>query len=151
MTPLIKLVQSYDKDWKTSVPDDVVALEDLLIDGVTLLSNLCEASTLALDVFNKNNLVGVLLRHLDASQFGYPVVTSVLQCVYSVTENNPVAGEAVRGVEGELEAMLALPDDSPSQLYVRILVCGVILNSADSETSKAGLNFGHAPFLQNGG
>ena len=90
---------------------------------------------------NKANLVRVLLHHLDASKFGYPVVTSVLQCVYSVTENNPTAAEAVKCVEGELEALLALPDASASHLYVRILVCGVILNVAGTEPSKAGFIF----------
>ena len=141
MTPLVNSIEFYNKDWKTTVPDDITTLEDLLIDGVALLSNLCEASPLALDVFNKANLVRVLLHHLDASKFGFPVVTSVLQCVYSVTENNPTAAEAVKCVEGELEALLALPDASASHLYVRILVCGVILNVAGTEPSKAGLIF----------
>ena len=141
MTPLVNLIEFYNKDWKTTVPDDITTLEDLLIDGVALLSNLCEASPLALDVFNKANLVRVLLHHLDASKFGFPVVTSVLQCVYSVTENNPTAAEAVKCVEGELEALLALPDASASHLYVLILVCGVILNVAGTEPSKEGFIF----------
>ena len=36
MTPLVNLIEFYNKDWKTTVPDDITTLEDLLIDGIGL-------------------------------------------------------------------------------------------------------------------
>ena len=62
MTPLIKLIEGYSGEWKFGGDQDQIR-EELLIDGVALLSNLCEGSSLALEVFNKNK-AGSTFEHL---------------------------------------------------------------------------------------
>lgn len=145
MTPLCKLIGRYEKDWQpTAAPEAAVAArgdnkveaaaidvtKEVFIESVALLSNLCEASTVAVNTFNENNLIRILLMHLDASKFGHQVVTSVLQCVCSVSENNPPAIQALKEQEAIFSQILATSEigQNPSDLYVRVLACGVIMN-----------------------
>ena len=67
-------------DWRSVGGSNVGLREEVLVEAVSLLSNLCEASSSALEVFNQAKLMeNVLLRHIDATVHGYYVVTSVMQ------------------------------------------------------------------------
>jgi len=148
LTPLNKLVQTYAGDWRSVGGSNLGLREEVLVEAVSLLSNLCEASSSALEVFNQSNLMeSVLLKHIDATVHGYYVVTSIMQCIYSVTENNPSAVTAVLAREAEMTSLLTSAADvttTPSQLYVKVLVCGIVLNTVNSsENSNQAVVLGH--------
>jgi len=147
MTPLCQLISSYgEKEWRAGAAvegkDQVDVTKEVFVEGVQLLSNLCEASSVAVDTFNKNNgsgLIACLLNHLDVSKFGHQVATAVLQCVYSVSENNPPVVQALKEKEAVFSQLLssAATSNDPSELYVRILACGVIMNVSREATVLA--------------
>ena len=63
------------------------------------------------------------------------LLTFAFQCIYSVTENNPSAVTAVLAREAEMTSLLTSAADvttTPSQLYVKVLVCGIVLNTVNS-------------------
>ena len=100
MTPLCALIKSYSgakwspvelevgeaaKKNQDSMVDHKV---EIFVEAVCLLWNLCEASPLALEVFNKENLIQVLLEHIDnvEEKFSNKLILSCMQCLYTVTE-----------------------------------------------------------------
>ena len=58
--------------------------------------NLCEASESALKILNSQNIVSLLLSYVDVEKYGIDVVACVLQCIYSVSENNIPAITAIK-------------------------------------------------------
>ena len=75
-------------DWRSVGGSNLGLREEVLVEAVSLLSNLCEASSSALEVFNQSNLMeNVLLKHIDATVHGYYVVTSIMQVGQKVTIN----------------------------------------------------------------
>ena len=75
-------------DWRSVCGSNLGLREEVLVEAVSLLSNLCEASSSALEVFNQSNLMeSVLLKHIDATVHGYYVVTSIMQVGQKVTVN----------------------------------------------------------------
>ena len=63
---------------------------------VTLLWNLCEASETALSIVNAQNVIQVLFSYMDTEKYSIEVVACVLQCIYSLCENNIPAIEAIK-------------------------------------------------------
>ena len=130
MTPLCALLNQYQGEWRPSSDTSKIdTKKEVFVEALSLLANLCEANQTALKIFNQNNLIRILFLHLDESKFGQEVVSSVLQCVYSVSENNPSAVEAVKETEAQFASLLTpeVPVD-PSMLLVRVLACGVVFN-----------------------
>ena len=63
---------------------------------MTLVWNLCEASENAIKILNSRNIVHLLLSYIDVERYGMDVVACVLQCIYSVSENNIPAIQAIK-------------------------------------------------------
>ena len=153
MTPLCTLLANYapskEKHWenKQEVKGEVMDQKaEIFVKAVTLLWNLCEASETALKIFNSKNIIQLLFSYINLEMFGTDVVACVLQCLYSVCENNIPAVSAIkeRGVNTLFTGFLIRPqntsnptndlkNDSASILYLRILACGItisVLNDA---------------------
>ena len=64
--------------------------------SVTLVWNLCEASETAIKIFNSQNIVHLLLSYINDKKYGIDVVACVLQCIYSISENNIPAITAIK-------------------------------------------------------
>ena len=108
-----------------------------------MLWTLCEASDKALMTFNNGNLMQILFLHLDVTKFGYDVVSTVLQCIYSVSEDNVSAVEAVREKEAIFTTLLSATNEAngeAAKLYVRLLTCGVIVNATSDVSSLGALH-----------
>ena len=103
---------------------------ELFIQAVDLLWNLCEANSTALEIANKENLIQLLVKHLqyvcgeyvDPEQVAVRrVKLALLQCLYTATEDNQVAAAAV-AQKLDLFRALFSSDDS---CQVRVLAVGV--------------------------
>ncbi len=129
-------------------PDEVTDNE-ILVEAVGLLWNLCEASETALEVCNREGMHEVLLRNLDRQQQQQqqqqqdpplPAATRLclMQCLYSVTENNPAVRDCVRQNAGVFESVLAAAkeggggdegaDERAALLYAQVLSLGILIN-----------------------
>ncbi|CAG9117502.1 unnamed protein product [Plutella xylostella] len=131
MTPLTCYFHEHAETW---VPDPKSKTKDddseTFIHCVNLLWNLCESSELAIKYLGQSRILDILPRYLDLATFGKDVVTAVLQCLFVVLEDNPLAMDKVKVLcERPLEQLLALEDSDPSTLLVRTLSAGVIINT----------------------
>ena len=73
--------------------------------SVTLVWNLCEASETAIKIFNSQNIVHLLLSYINVEKYGIDVVACVLQCIYSISENNIPAITAIKVILQALSIM----------------------------------------------
>ena len=95
--------------------------------------NLCEASDAALEIVHKNNLIEMLMKHACLPAFGYRVVTSVLQCVFTISEDckDPLLS-ILRGFGSTITALKSIGDETPQDLHIRLLAHGIELNLVDA-------------------
>lgn len=110
---------------------------ELFVFAVNLLWNLCEASETALAVANKENLIPLLLKHLQyqVSEEATPnprVKVALLQCLYSATEDNSVASAAVAQCLPLLQSIFTSEASAAEPTHARVLAVGVVLNAAAS-------------------
>ncbi|XP_033729218.1 HEAT repeat-containing protein 3-like, partial [Pecten maximus] len=91
LTPLVAFFKQYPTGWVPEKP--AKKQKDLnteaFIEGTHLLWNLCEATQTAVDVFNKEGLVAVLVPCLQHTVYGLPLAIAVGQCLHTVSEDNP--------------------------------------------------------------
>lgn len=162
MTPLCTLLANYNTEseipWlkRSAINDPIDQKEEIFIKAVTLLWNLCEASEAALKILNSLNVIQLLLSHINVEKYGVDVVACVLQCIYSISENNLPAINAIkeRGVDSLFGHLFGSPPSvskkidshsngvnskSASDLYLRILACGITI-SALNDTAASGIN-----------
>ena len=161
MTPLCTLLANYastpEKHWpkKDTANGEVIdQKEEIFIEAVTLLWNLCEASETALKIFNSQNVIQLLFPYINMDFFSTDIVACILQCIYSVCENNIPAVTAIKekGVEslfGHFFTPLSQPPDtinnhanriekdSASALYLQVLACGITI-SVLNEAARTG-------------
>ena len=136
MTPLCALLKTYS-DWQPSATGggDHDKTE-ILTEAAGLLWNLSEASALALEVYNRENLSSLLLRVLAATrgaEGARELRLALLQCLYTATEDNPAAAAAVRAESGQLEAEISGEEEGSAKIYGRVLSVGILLNVGQDE------------------
>jgi len=97
------------------------------------LWNLSEASDAALKIVYKNNLIELLMKHACLQAFGYRIVTSVLQCVFTISEDckEPILS-ILKGHSSTINALKSICDESPQDLHIRLLAHGIELNLVES-------------------
>ncbi len=148
MTPLCALLKNTfgSADWspltKPSAKRDggVDEKSEIFTEAVGLLWNLCEVSESAVAVFNKENLVDLLMRHVGNEKFELTVKLPVMQCMYTASEDNDEIHEKIRANSDLFQAILsATPgknDVHADHLYLQMLTVGLVLNSANSSQSE---------------
>ncbi|XP_076470018.1 HEAT repeat-containing protein 3-like [Babylonia areolata] len=137
LTPLIALFKQYGTNWEPekSETKHTDTRLDTFNQAVHVLWNLCEASDVAVTVFNKENLLPLLLPCLEHSVYGYPLATAVAQCLETVTENNAAAVEVCRGddVLPMLKRLADSADSSSQVLLFKAALMGVLMNVLGGE------------------
>lgn len=77
----------------------------------------------------QTRILDILPRYLDISLFGNEIVTAVLQCLFVVIEDNPVAMQKIKSNSEPLQTLLSLDGSDPSVLLLKTLSAGVIINT----------------------
>ena len=140
MTPLTKLLERYGtQDWKPAKNKSAIdSKTEIFIEAINLLWNLCEASNTAMKIFSEQNLLQLLFQHVSVDVFGYRVVTSVLQCLYTVSED---CDESILSKFSEFEQTIASMKsdlaDAPERLHLKLLSQGIYLNLVESKGEAA--------------
>ena len=91
--------------------------------------NLCEASDQALKIIHQNGLIQILLKHLSLRIFGHNVVTTVLQCLFTISEDcqEPILS-VLKSHETEFENLISGDVEKPEDKHVKLLAYGVAMN-----------------------
>lgn len=145
LTPLVALFKMYEKDWapeKEGAKHTDTKL-DTFREAVLLLWSLCEASDVAVSVFNKENLMSNLLPCLQHSVYGYPLATAVAQCLFTVTERNQAAIDICHSdqVLPSLQLLVQRSDNTSQAILFQAATMGVVMNVlGDKLTSSSGLS-----------
>lgn len=132
LTPLIALFKQYEANWEPEKKETkhTDSRLDTFLQAVHVLWNLCEASDIAVTVFNKEKLLPLLLPCLQHSVYGYPLAIAVAQCLHTVTESNAKAAEICRGddVLPMLKKLSCITDMSSQALLFKAAVLGILVN-----------------------
>ncbi|XP_052737736.1 HEAT repeat-containing protein 3 isoform X2 [Bicyclus anynana] len=136
MTSLIFYYHQYTESW---IPDPTSKNKDdfdTFVQCTNLLLNLCESSELAVKYLGDSKILDIFPKYLDLSTFGVDIVTAVMQCLFVVVEDNPLATERVKNSsERQLKELLLLEDNDPSALLIKTLAGGVIINMCGGNIS----------------
>ncbi|XP_050346672.1 HEAT repeat-containing protein 3 [Nymphalis io] len=131
MTPLICYFHEYAESWSPDVSSKTKDEDmDTMVQCTNLLLNLCESSDLAVKYVGNSRLLDIFPRYLDLSVFGKEIVIAILQCLFVVVEDNPLAKDKVRSYsERQLTELLLLESSDPSTLFIKTLAGGVIITA----------------------
>lgn len=152
LTPLVALLKQYsDRSWspsknkkkKNSKSDS--AKGEILEEATHLLWNLCENNNTAVTIFNREDLLSVLMQYTDPAVYSKDLIIAIVQCVHTVSEDNP---EAVHDLAQPvmLEPVLKLlalktTEDVAAAafdtLLIRTLAAGILYNVHDGNMSAA--------------
>nr|XP_006818275.1 PREDICTED: HEAT repeat-containing protein 3-like [Saccoglossus kowalevskii] len=129
LTSLVVLLKQCLEDVQTisnkkNKKDD--ALIGIMVQGMHLLWNLCESSSVAVNIFNKENLLPTLMQCLcNRELYGTELTIPTAQCLHIVTENNMPASQQLTTTD-----MLSLLEStlmSPGITYQNTLLKTLIL------------------------
>ena len=106
---------------------------EIFIDAVNLLWNLSEASDTALQIVHKNNLIELLMKHACLQPFGHRVVTSVLQCLFTISEDckEPILSN-LKEYGSVMTALKSIDGENPQDLHIKLLAYGIELNLVEA-------------------
>lgn len=132
------LIKFANNDWK---PEKVKLAKgaidskvEIFAEAVNVLWNLCEANDVALKIFCDDNLVEVLMKHTNLEMYGSRIVTPVLQCLYTISEDCKGTLLAKLAEHEHMIASLRLrPVDSPQDIHIQLLAHGIALNILQSK------------------
>ncbi|XP_062845965.1 HEAT repeat-containing protein 3 [Trichomycterus rosablanca] len=115
-------------------------VEDVANEAVNLLWNLCENSSTAVTVFNRDRLLDALLPCLERHQYNIQLAVSAAHCLHTVTEDNSDLTGSVNGAVLEaLENLLLSTHAGMGHVLLRTLAAGSVWNlkSCLSSTHQA--------------
>ncbi|BFZ13382.1 hypothetical protein BsWGS_16421 [Bradybaena similaris] len=131
LTPLTALVKQYGDNW---VPEKecakYVTSTSVFIEAIELLSNLCESSNVAVQWFNKENLLQVLLPLLKVDTYGHSLSIAVARCLHVVSDNNKDVSRVFQQSEilSELLRVISAAPSEVNGVLFQTLVIGILLN-----------------------
>lgn len=136
MTPLSTFVrQSLDALGATneSLRNSKIQIQaaSLAIQAVSLLWNLCENCSTAVDIFNCEGLLPCLVSCLESDVYPTTVAIPAAQCLHTVTEDNASAAQLLCGSSDlmkVLEKSLMADGTTSDMLMLKVLTAGVLYN-----------------------
>ncbi|XP_064640684.1 HEAT repeat-containing protein 3-like [Lineus longissimus] len=131
MTPLVALLKQYGTQWKPqSAKNDQEA--EIFLHAVHLLWNLCESSEVAVNTFNREDILQILLPCLQSDVYGYDLAVAVAQCLHTVTDSNTEASSALNSHESVTTFIKLIQGteetDSGQHVLLKTLAIGVLFN-----------------------
>ncbi|XP_023386439.1 HEAT repeat-containing protein 3 [Pteropus vampyrus] len=145
MTPLVALLKEcsagLDSD-EMSPPEKKdqsrSSIENIANEAVNVLWNVCECSSRALSIFNKEGCLEIVLKYLSRFSTNVDLAVSVAYCLQTVTEDNVELLKSFSGPALQvLESALLSPVGSLEYILLKTLVAGTIWNLKDIIPSKS--------------
>ena len=130
-TPLSKLLRQYqESDWQVGKKANRIDSKcEIFIEAVNLLWNLCEANETIVNKCLEQDMLTILMKHLAVEKYGYKVVTTVLQCIYTLSEDcTEVHLNVFKNFDPLLNSLLVQNAESSEGLHVKVLAFGIVAN-----------------------
>ncbi|XP_068236196.1 HEAT repeat-containing protein 3 isoform X2 [Palaemon carinicauda] len=144
LSPLSDLLLEYKNAWSPASNDlgevtsrDVDPLTNIFVHATHFLLNLCECSEQALNFFNQEDLIHVLLPHLDPSIWGPALALAVAECLLCVSENNDNAQTALLPVADTLMQYISRPPDNSADMHFAATIAGILMNINYCSTTES--------------
>ncbi|XP_050489362.1 HEAT repeat-containing protein 3 [Bombus huntii] len=135
MTPLCTLLTQYYINWQPKVDHNgkgkTTDEREAFIQAVTLLWTLCEHSEFAIKCCNKDDIVSILTKFFDITSYGIEIATVTMQCLLSLSENNPIAARKLQSCENMLIQLLnaEIKDTTISEVVCfKTALSGLLIN-----------------------
>ncbi|CAH2102480.1 unnamed protein product [Euphydryas editha] len=130
MTPLVFYFHQYTESWTPDLDSKTKDEEiDTFVQCTNLLLNLCESSDLAVKYVGKSKILDIVPRYLDVSTFGVELVIAVMQLLFVIVEDNPLAIKKVSSTsERQLRDLLSIESSDSPALLIKTLTGGIIIN-----------------------
>lgn len=130
MTPLVFYFHQYTETWAPDVDSKTKDEEiDTFVQCTNLLINLCESSDLAVKYVGESKILDIVPSYLDVITFGAELVIAIMQLLFVIVEDNPLAIKKVTSTsERQLRDLLSLESSDPSALLIKTLTGGIIIN-----------------------
>uniref|UniRef100_H0X596 HEAT repeat containing 3 n=1 Tax=Otolemur garnettii TaxID=30611 RepID=H0X596_OTOGA len=139
MTPLVALLKECGAGLDSSgmspqgkKDQNRSCIENIANEAVNVLWNICECSSRAVSIFNKEGCLEMVLKYLSRFSTNVDLAISVAQCLQTVTEENPeLLASFSPAALGVLESAMLSPVSSMEHLLLKTLVAGTIWNLKD--------------------
>lgn len=145
MTPLVALLKecSAGLDSNEMSPQEKKdqnrnSVENIANEAVNVLWNICECSSRAVSIFNKEGCLEIVLKYLSRFPTNVDLAISVAYCLQTVTEDNPELLQSFNATALHvLESVMIAPVSSMEYLLLKTLVAGTFWNLKDIIPSKS--------------
>nr|XP_019587448.1 PREDICTED: HEAT repeat-containing protein 3 isoform X2 [Rhinolophus sinicus] len=145
MTPLVALLKecSAGLDSNEMPPQEKKdqnrnSIENIANEAVNVLWNICECSSRAVSIFNKEGCLEIVLKYLSRFPTNVGLAISVAYCLQTVTEDNI---ELLKSFNAPalrvLESAMLSPGSSMEYILLKTLVAGTVWNLKDIIPSKS--------------
>ncbi|KAF6288167.1 HEAT repeat containing 3 [Rhinolophus ferrumequinum] len=145
MTPLVALLKecSAGLDSNEMPPQEKNdqnrnSIENIANEAVNVLWNICECSSRAVSIFNKEGCLEIVLKYLSRFPTNVGLAISVAYCLQTVTEDNI---ELLKSFNAPalhvLESAMLSPGSSMEYVLLKTLVAGTVWNLKDIIPSKS--------------
>ncbi|KAM5263234.1 HEAT repeat-containing protein 3 [Ctenodactylus gundi] len=145
MTPLVALLKecsagldSNEMSPQKKKDQNRNPVEDIANEAVNVLWNMCECSSRAVSIFNKEGCLEIVLKCLSRFSTNVDLAISVAYCLQTVTEDNPELLKSFSATALQvLESAVLCPINSMEYLLLKTLLAGTIWNLKDVMPSKS--------------
>ncbi|XP_055408347.1 HEAT repeat-containing protein 3 [Bubalus kerabau] len=145
MTPLVALLKecstgldSNEMSPQKKKDQNKNSIENIANEAINVLWNICECSSRAVSIFNKEGCLEIVLKYLSRFSTNVDLAISVAYCLQTVTEDNP---ELLKSFSTPalhvLESAMLSPVSSMEYLLLKTLVAGTVWNLKDIIPSKS--------------
>ncbi|XP_074067475.1 HEAT repeat-containing protein 3 isoform X2 [Macrotis lagotis] len=145
MTPLVALLKecsagldSNEVSLKKNKELNKNYIEDIANEAVNVLWNICECSSRAVSIFNKEGCLEIVLKYLSRFSTNVDLAISVAFCLQAVTEDNPELLKSFNAPALQvLESVMFSPISSMEYTLLKTLIAGTVWNLKDILPSKS--------------
>ncbi|XP_060110250.1 HEAT repeat-containing protein 3 [Heteronotia binoei] len=136
MTPLVALLKECQAGLeesngtvKESKETNKNYIEDIANEAVNLLWNVCECSSTAISIFNREGCLTVVLQFLKRFHTNVDLAIAVASCLQAVTEDNPdLLSSFDASAHQTLEMVMVSSDKTMEHILLRTLMAGILWN-----------------------
>ncbi|XP_065517387.1 HEAT repeat-containing protein 3 isoform X1 [Lathamus discolor] len=136
MTPLVALLKecSTGLDANQLSPEkrievDKNYIEDIANEAINLLWNVCECSSTAVHIFNKEGCLEAVLSYIKNFSTNVDLAISAANCLQAVTEDNPDLLSSFNASSQQvLETVMLCPENTMKHILLRTLTAGIVWN-----------------------
>ncbi|XP_069868052.1 HEAT repeat-containing protein 3 [Dipodomys merriami] len=145
MTPLVALLKecgagldSNEMSPQENKDQNRNSVENIANEAVNVLWNICECSSKAVSIFNKEGCLEIVLKYLSRFPTNVDLAISVAYCLQTVTEDNPELLKSLNATTLHgLECAMLCPVSSMEYILLKTLVAGTVWNLKDIIPSKS--------------